>query len=308
MSDIKLFRMQGQSVSELPGTSVAVEKSLQHMIESNLEAFLGIRFLKTEHSTGRTHGGRIDTLGLDENNSPVIIEYKRAVNENVINQGLYYLDWLLDHRAEFELMVMREYGADVSNAIDWSAPRLLCIAGDFKKHDEHAVRQINRNIELIRYKRFGEDLVLFDLVNVTTAETTVESQVDSGTQRTARRPTNTRTIEDRLASAPAEVQDRFESLKTYLLALGDDVQFKILKHYFAFAGLRNFACVEVHPQGALIVLYLKVDPDSIETEEGFTRDVRKIGHYGTGDLEVTVRNDGDLERAKHLVLKSYETA
>src|SRR5665811_294737 len=108
MSDIKLFRRAGQSVTELTGSSVAVEKSLQQIIEDNLQTFLGVRFLASEYSTGRMHGGRIDTLGLDENNSPVIIEYKRAINENVINQGLYYLDWLLDHRAEFELLVMKE--------------------------------------------------------------------------------------------------------------------------------------------------------------------------------------------------------
>lgn len=309
MSDIKLLRLQGQSVAELPGTSVAVEKSLQHMIEENLNAFLGIRFLKSEHSTGRTHGGRIDTLGLDENNSPVIIEYKRAVNENVINQGLYYLDWLLDHRAEFELMVMKRFGSEVSAAIDWSAPRLLCIAGDFKKYDEHAVRQINRNIELIRYKRFGDDLVLFELVNATTAESAsgVDGASDAPIPPSTRKSTN-KTIEDRLASASTGVQDRFAALQTYLMALGDDVQFKTLKHYFAFARLRNFACVEVHPQNALIVLFLKVDPDSIALVTGFTRDVRKIGHYGTGDLEVTIRNDDDLERAKPFILRSYESA
>ena len=77
-----------------------VEKSLQVLFEANLEALLGIRFLGTEHSTGPVHGGRIDTLGLDEDNSPVIIEYKRSVNENVINQGLFYLDWLLDGQAD----------------------------------------------------------------------------------------------------------------------------------------------------------------------------------------------------------------
>ena len=62
-------------------------------MEHHLESFLGVRFLATEYVTGKTHGGRIDTLGLDDNNCPVIIEYKRALNENVISQGLYYLDW-----------------------------------------------------------------------------------------------------------------------------------------------------------------------------------------------------------------------
>ena len=89
MSDIKVFRIKGAAVEELKGTSVSVEKSLQNLIEKHLEAFLGVQFLASEYSTGKKHGGRIDTLGIDENGSPVIIEYKRAVNENVINQGLY---------------------------------------------------------------------------------------------------------------------------------------------------------------------------------------------------------------------------
>lgn len=92
MSDIKLFRTNNGTVEELKGTSAALEKSLQTLIEQHLEAFLGIRFLASEHSTGKVNSGRIDTLGIDENGCPVIIEYKRALNENVINQGLFYLD------------------------------------------------------------------------------------------------------------------------------------------------------------------------------------------------------------------------
>jgi hypothetical protein len=42
------------------------------------------------------HGGRIDTLGLDDDDNPVIVEYKRDRSESVINQGLFYLAWLID--------------------------------------------------------------------------------------------------------------------------------------------------------------------------------------------------------------------
>ncbi len=154
MSDIKLFRTNNGTVEELKGTSVQLEKSLQTLIEQNLETFLGIRFLASEHSTGKVHGGRIDTLGIDENGYPVIIEYKRAVNENVVNQGLYYLDWLMDHKADFKLLVMDKFGKEQSNDIEWNSPRLLCIAGDFTNYDEYAVKQIPRNIEL-ELRQFG---------------------------------------------------------------------------------------------------------------------------------------------------------
>lgn len=90
MADIKLFDVNGDDVRELTGQSVTIEKELQTMIENHLETFLGVKFLASEYTTGRRHGGRIDTLGIDENNVPVIIEYKRTTNENVINQGLFY--------------------------------------------------------------------------------------------------------------------------------------------------------------------------------------------------------------------------
>ena len=126
MSDIKLFQINGSTVSAIEGQSVAVEKSLQTLIEKHLEVFLGVRFLASEYATGKTHGGRIDTLGIDENGCPVIIEYKRALNENVINQGLYYLDWLLDHKGEFILNVQKRFGQETAETIDWPG-RAYCV-------------------------------------------------------------------------------------------------------------------------------------------------------------------------------------
>ena len=165
MSDIRLYKVTPTGVAELSGQSAQIEKSLQLLVERNLEALLGVRFLASEYSTGPVHGGRIDTLGLDEDGSPVIIEYKRSVNENVINQGLYYLDWLLDHRKDFQWLAMEKLGGDAAKEVDWAAPRLICIAGDFKKFDVHAVKQINRNIELLRYQHFGGELLLIELIH-----------------------------------------------------------------------------------------------------------------------------------------------
>jgi len=308
MSDIKLFKVSNGSVQELQGASIAVEKTLQTLIENHLEAFLGIRFLKTEHPTGKTHGGRIDTLGIDENGSPVIIEYKRALNENVINQGLFYLDWLMDHKAEFELLVMKKLGDKAAGSIDWSAPRLLCIASDFTRYDEHAVQQINRNIELIRYRRYGSELILFELVNAVTSQAQSEIITSSDSGQKHKGAYQYKTATEFLEQSPSDIRDRFEALKAFLLALGDDVQLKVLKYYFAYRRIKNFACVEVHPQSKRILLFVKVDPFSINLEEGFTRDVHNVGHYGTGDLEITIQSDEDLERAKPLLLKSYEVS
>jgi len=303
MSDIKLFRINQSHVTELQSSSAKIEKSLQSQIESNLDIYLGVTFLATEYSTGSNHGGRIDTLGIDENGSPVIIEYKRATNENVVNQGLFYLDWLLDHKAEFELLVLKNIGEEESENIDWYNPRLLCIAGDFTKYDEHAVKQMNRNIELIRYRKFGDNLLLLELVNVAEAKS---GGAGSTASNSAGSKQEYKTVTDYLESANEELTDLYYALRDYMMNLGDDVQEKTLKYYFAYKRIKNFACVEVYTQSNKLQVYIKLNPDEIQLEEGFTRDVRNIGHFGTGDLEITIRNQEDLEKAEPLILKSYE--
>ncbi|MFJ9855149.1 endonuclease NucS domain-containing protein [Streptomyces sp. NPDC101150] len=128
MSNLKAFRVRDGRATEIPGSSMPLERHLQTLIEANMEAMLGIRFLASEYATGR-HRGRIDSLGLDENGTPVIVEYKRSSDRNVMNQALSYLSWLHDHHHEFESLVMARLSAEAVESVDWSNPRLLCIAG-----------------------------------------------------------------------------------------------------------------------------------------------------------------------------------
>jgi predicted transport protein len=302
-------------MSELSGSALQVEKSLQKTFEDNLEALLGIKFLASEHSTGPAHGGRIDTLGLDEDGCPVIIEYKRAINENVINQGLFYLDWLLDHRKEFQWLVMERLGPSVAQDVDWSAPRLLCIAGDFTRYDEHAVKQIARNIELIRYRRFDRDLLLLELVHVPkqsrsiAATTTAREETAETTSKKIEAESDayiSQRIAYRILQSDPALRDLFEAVRQFLLGLGDDVQMKELKNYVAFKRLKNFACLEIYPQAKVVIIYLKVNPKSIDLDDGFSRDVSSIGHFGTGDLEISLRTMDDFARAQPLMRRSYE--
>ena len=102
------------------------------------------------------------------------------------------------------------------------------------------------------------------------------------------------------------MSDRFEALRAYLVALGDDVQETTLRFYVAFKRIKNFACIEFRPTSAKILVFVKVDPASVPLEPGFTRDVSNVGHYGTGDLEITLSNFEDLQRAMPLLKRSYD--
>lgn len=299
MSDLKLFRLTAAGVTSLSGGAVALEKSLQDIFEKNLEPLLGVRFLASEFVT---EGGRMDSLGIDENGTPVIVEYKRSTNENVINQGLFYLNWLMGHRKDFEWLVLNRFGMEEAKKVDWSGPRLICIAGDFTKYDEHAVKQMNRNIDLIRYRKFEGDLLLLEQLTSTTGPSNAmpfrEAAPTGGKGKYA-------TVSDHMAKASSALTDRYESLAAYLNSIGDDVTVKTTDYYIAYRRIKNFACVEFRNQFDKLLVFVKVDPSTVTLEVGFTRDMRKIGHFGTGDLEITLASANDLERAKPLLDRAY---
>ena len=304
MSDLKLFRTNANGVAEISGGAVALEKSLQTLFEANLEALLGVRFLASEFVTNT--GGRMDTLGIDENNAPVVIEYKRASNENVINQGLFYLDWLMGHRKDFEWLVMERLGKEIAEKVDWSGSRLVCVAGDFQKWDEHAVKQMNRTIDLVRYRRYGDDLLLLEQLTATTASSTSASTSSVPPANGSSSAKKYKTVSQQIEEAPPALLDLYHAVADYLQAEGDDVQVKTTDFYIAFRRLKNFACVELRNQLAKLLVYVRIDPDQVTIEPGFTRDVRGIGHFGTGDLEITIQSLADLNKAKPLFDAAYQ--
>jgi predicted transport protein len=221
----------------------------------------------------------------------------------------------MDHQAEFKLLVMDQLGKPAADAIDWTAPRLVCIAADFTKYDGHAVQQINRNIELIRYRRFGDELLLLELANAASANagkatTTKAVKPAKAAPAPAAEPTSAkgaggdRSYADWLPLLPPHLCELVASLEGHVLSLGDDVQRKELKLYVAFKRLKNFATVV--PQRARSLLYLHVDPDQVQPLPSNGRDVRQQGHWGTGDLELALASQADLDAVKPLILMAYE--
>lgn len=295
MAEIKLFSLGGE-VTELTSSVVILEKELQTLIEQHMETFFGVRFLKSEYIVTN---GRMDSIGIDENNSPVIFEYKRSQNENVINQGLFYLDWLLDHKADFKLLVIEKLGMEVANHIDWSVPCVICVAHDFTKYDIHAVNQMQRNIKLVSYRKYNKDLILFEHLNTPTIKATIES---SGNDGEAKNSTQKSHIE-KLAAATDDMKSLYYSICDFIESLGDDIAPNQLKLYLAYKKIQNMVCVEIYNKQ--IILFLKLNPETVTLERGFTRDMRGVGHYGTGDLQVTIKNATDFEKAKPLIERTY---
>ena len=136
------------------------EAALRDFFADNLEDLLGMRFLAKEYPTT---DGRIDTLAIDETNTPVIIEYKWGEKDNILSQGLFYVDWLKENKRLFDLLVADKLGKE--NKVIWDSPRLLLIAQGFDRYTLSAVRQVMNSVELIKYTPYSSDILFLETVN-----------------------------------------------------------------------------------------------------------------------------------------------
>lgn len=175
----------------------------------------------------------------------------------------------------------------------------LCIAGDFTKYDEYAVKQINRNIDLVRYKKFGEHLLFFELINSNVAKP-IKNNIN---QQIVKQNTD-KTFEEQLNTTAPKLRKLYYSLRDYIVALGDDIIENQLKFYVAFKKIKNIICIEVYQKQILV--HLRINPDTIALEDGFTRDMRGGGHFGTGDLQIIIKSIDEFEKAKKIIEKAYE--
>lgn len=114
------------------------------------------------------------------------------------------------------------------------------------------------------------------------------------------------TVQEKIKKAPKGLQEIYNQLVKKLTSLGEDITVQPKKHYMAFRRHRNFASVQIYNQSKLIRVYLNLDPDKIEINSSYLRDVRQIGHYGTGNLEATIKSKQDIEKISTLIEKSYE--
>jgi predicted transport protein len=293
MSDMRLFRVGDARIKELERRSGSIEKSLQTLIESNLDTLLGIRVVASAYSHPSLIAEPIDTLGIDENGAPVVVKYKRALNENVVNQGLYYLDWLGEHQEAFAGLVGTITESTNLPPLFWPARRLVCIAGDFNRFDRHAVMQMQRNIDLVEYCQFDIGFLMLSLA-VTSADPAVAISSGEGEDSATAR----------LEAAPKAIFDLFQSLSHFVKALGDDVQIQALNNEFSFRRMKTFAWAAVQPKARKIQLQLPLDADTVKLEAGFSRQARRSGFQGDG-LELTLNKPSDLEKAKSFLAKSY---
>ena len=304
-----IFQIANKKLLPVEQTNFLTEKELQHLIEANVGAVFNCRFVASEFSTGIQHAGRIDTLALSEDNNPVIIEYKKVESSELITQSLFYLNWIHDHKGDFHMAVQKSLGNNLE--VDWSDVRVICIAPNYKKYDLHAVQVMGASIELWRYRLFKNSCLYLEEVFQRTVSISSETpsaknpiMVAAGKKAAVTKAAGVYNFDQHIAGKSEAIKEMVGDLRDYIMNLDAAMEEAPKKFYIAYKISQNIVCLEVKTQK--VILYLKLNPKEILNSPRNARDVSNIGHYGTGDLEITVASQEDLEAAKEFINIAYQ--
>lgn len=299
-----LFKINGAAVKKITAKELDLEKNLQTLFENNLEELLNIVFLSHEYPT--SFGGRIDTLGIDKDGAPCIIEYKKNQNDNVINQGLSYLYWLLDHKADFEKICQNK---KLGIEIDWDSPRVICVAESYNKFDLDTVNILPINIEIWRYRIYDENILFlepenFQKVRVSTANIVRKNKHNKERQEIIQKNYS---VDEHLEKAGEDIKSLFLKLREKIISLDTEIKEDPQKHYVAYKLSTNFADVEVYRNQLKIFLNVRSgklnDPDSIARD---METPKHVGHHGNGDYEVKLDSEVEMDKVFSLIKQSYD--
>ena len=231
-----LFKIKNLSVSKLEITPLGKEKDIQKLFENNLSTVLNIDFLATEYST--SFGGRIDTLGIDKNGAPTIIEYKRNQNDNVINQGLSYLKWLLDHKADFEILCRNK---NIKTNIDWTSPRVICVAESYNKFDLDTAEILPIKIELLKYRIYEDEILYVEAESQKVVKISTSKIFEKGKKsKEITKLQKDYNIEMHLKIASKETKNLFLNLKEMISSLDESITEEAKAKYIAYKLTTNF--------------------------------------------------------------------
>lgn len=287
MSEIKIFNV-GETVEEIKPAGSLFSKSIQQIIENNSKKIFGVSLVASNYQIG---SGRVATVGLDENRCPVIFVYSLDDDKNFLSKGLYALEQVLDHKDRFNVSVSSKLGKKAAEAIDWSMPRVIFIAGGFNKYDRAAVNHMNSTVSLVQYNQYGENILVFELV-----ESNVGASLDDYSK-------TRNSFAAAFKKSNSDVKALFDRICEYVYYLGETVTINYLKNYVAFKKIKNFASVRV--EGDKIVLNLNLEPAKYVSRGQGYKDVSFATKYGTGLLQYTFSDEDGYQEAKRLLLDAY---
>ncbi len=268
------------------------ERQLQGYIEKYLHEIFQCHFLKNFY---KISGGEIDTLSITEEGNPCIIEYKHKKEETILNQIVFYYDWLMQRPTKFEFeRIVKENEKTKKLNIDWSKIRLICIAKEYSKWDISLIKHLDTDIECWAYAYHEDelDVHLDPIVNQFKKQKSLSSKQTSTDV----------SLEDHRNKADKEGKVLLDKLREEVLKMGDDIEEGYAPEYIKYSVNTTF--LSIHVRQKWLVAQLRVDETKFKDPKGLTKDISNRGWTVTRAMKIG--NESELKYALSLIRQAYK--
>ena len=295
-----LYKINDNKVKQVEIKNFKNEKELQTLCEKNLEEFFQVRFIATEFPFADEYSGRLDTIGLDYEGNPVIIEYKLDTNSAIISQVLFYMDWLVNHHGDFEIAAKKTLGNNIK--INWDNPKMILVAQDYNKYDKYAVNQIQYDVYLYKYIYYKSNEIYLENINVQdNKKYSITNKINKTTNKT-KYERKEYDIDFHLNKSSEDIKELYKELDEKILDISDQIEKRILKMCIGYRTTKNF--VEIHIYKNFMQILLTDieynDPKHLieKVPDSFRWSLNK---------RMNISNREDLEYAINLIKQSYNS-
>jgi len=295
-----IYKNSKENFSRLNEKHFKLEKDIQILFESNLGLLTGLKLIKSEFTI---KSNRIDTLAFDEESkSFVIIEYKRSQNYSVIDQGVSYLNLLLEYKADFIVEYNETQSENLKrNDVDWSQTRIIFVSPSFTEFQKQSSNFKDLSIELWEIKQFENDLIIVNPIKKSKSAPSikqVQQSEDSEISKIAKE-IKVYTEEEHLEGKNDDIIELYESYKEAILKLSTDIEIEPKKMYIAFKKGKNV--VDIRIQQKNLIFWINMKKGTLDDPKNLVIDCSSKGHYGNGDYELSISDTNNLEYIMSLI-------
>jgi predicted transport protein len=270
------------------------EKQLQQVIEKHLNKFFQCYHLKSFY---KVPGGEIDCLALSEDGYPSIIEFKHTKDETILNQIIFYYDWLQERSTKYEFeRIVKENSETGTKMVDWSKIRLICVAKEYTKWDISLIKHIDTEIECYSYTYHKDelDIHLDPIINQYKKRRSFDAQ-NSATIKQI-------TLEDHRNKADKECKLLFDSLRNKILELGPNVTEGYAPNYIKYVVKTTFASIHVRKKH--LIIHLRVNEEKFNDKKNLAKDISSRKWSVTREFKI--QDVKQIDYAVSLIKQAYE--
>ena len=304
---MSIYKLGDKNLTPIPETPISLEKNIQKITEDNLGLLFGLEFVQTEF---QLHNLRIDTLAFDqENNSFVIIEYKKGKSYSVVDQGFSYLSLLLNNKADFVLEYNETLNKNIKkDSIDWSQSRVIFISPSFSTYQLNAINFRNLPIELWQVDKYEGDIYSYTEIKGSDQNEDIETISKDPNVKKISKEIKKYTIDDQFKKSWEESRELFNQLRERVLELDEKILERPQKFYIAYKlpskGKFN-NIIEIVGQASGLKVYLDMNKEEIADPENMVKDCSKVGHWATGNSFISISDEKQLDYAMYLIKQVY---